>query len=200
MHRMLKTWGEHSTWMDFTPVRERPAHVDVDDLPEHRHRHLPLADAAARHGRRRRPGRRRRGRVRRGRDLHHAEADPGALHPAARRLRHDVPGAGQGPRHRRCPCRRSRRPRLCPSISPPPCRPGSNGQANHGWFFEPTSSDGWDFETAEGKQPPALWSSRSPAPRWCSSKLQRFDRNRGGRTRASVPTGSPAAHLRPERR
>jgi hypothetical protein len=27
---------------------------------------------------------------------------------------------------------------------------------NYGWFFEPTSSDGWDFETAEGKQPPAL--------------------------------------------
>jgi predicted phosphodiesterase len=27
---------------------------------------------------------------------------------------------------------------------------------NWGWFFEPTSSDGWDFETAEGKQPPAL--------------------------------------------
>ncbi len=31
-----------------------------------------------------------------------------------------------------------------------------DGQANYGWFFEPTSSDGWDFETAEGKQPPAL--------------------------------------------
>jgi hypothetical protein len=31
-----------------------------------------------------------------------------------------------------------------------------DGQPNHGWFFEPTSSDGWDFETAEGKQPPAL--------------------------------------------
>ena len=28
--------------------------------------------------------------------------------------------------------------------------------SNYGWFFEPTSSDGWDFETAEGKQPPAL--------------------------------------------
>lgn len=28
--------------------------------------------------------------------------------------------------------------------------------AELGWFFEPTSSDGWDFETAEGKQPPAL--------------------------------------------
>jgi predicted phosphodiesterase len=27
---------------------------------------------------------------------------------------------------------------------------------NWGWFFEPTSSDGWDFQTAEGKQPPAL--------------------------------------------
>ena len=31
-----------------------------------------------------------------------------------------------------------------------------NGQPNWGWFFEPTSSDGWDFQTAEGKQPPAL--------------------------------------------
>ena len=31
-----------------------------------------------------------------------------------------------------------------------------DGQPNWGWFFEPTSSDGWDFETAEGKQPPAL--------------------------------------------
>ncbi|RNC65610.1 MAG: hypothetical protein ED859_17345 [Desulfuromonadales bacterium] len=32
-----------------------------------------------------------------------------------------------------------------------------NGEApNYGWYFEPTSSDGWDFETAEGKQPPAL--------------------------------------------
>ncbi|HBA73221.1 MAG: hypothetical protein A2X82_07450 [Geobacteraceae bacterium GWC2_55_20] len=31
-----------------------------------------------------------------------------------------------------------------------------DGAPNHGWFFEPTSSDGWDFETAEGKQPPAL--------------------------------------------
>lgn len=29
-------------------------------------------------------------------------------------------------------------------------------EANYGWFFEPTSGDGWDFETAEGKQPPAL--------------------------------------------
>jgi hypothetical protein len=31
-----------------------------------------------------------------------------------------------------------------------------NGQTNLGWFFEPTSGDGWDFETAEGFQPPAL--------------------------------------------
>lgn len=31
-----------------------------------------------------------------------------------------------------------------------------NGKTNYGWFFKPTSSDGWDFETAEGKQPPAL--------------------------------------------
>lgn len=31
-----------------------------------------------------------------------------------------------------------------------------NGQTNHGWFFEPTGSDDWDFETAEGKQLPAL--------------------------------------------
>jgi hypothetical protein len=31
-----------------------------------------------------------------------------------------------------------------------------NGNPNYGWFFEPTSSDGWDFQTAEGKQPPAL--------------------------------------------
>ena len=42
-----------------------------------------------------------------------------------------------------------------------------NGQTNYGWFFEPTSSDGWDFETAEGKQPPALCrrGGRRPAGR-----------------------------------
>jgi hypothetical protein len=39
-----------------------------------------------------------------------------------------------------------------------------DGQANHGWFFEPTSSDGWDFETAEGKQPPALCVEVAGAP------------------------------------
>jgi hypothetical protein len=39
-----------------------------------------------------------------------------------------------------------------------------NGQANYGWFFEPTSSDGWDFETAEGKQPPALCIEVAGAP------------------------------------
>ncbi len=39
-----------------------------------------------------------------------------------------------------------------------------DGQANHGWFFEPTSSDGWDFETAEGKQPPALVVEVAGAP------------------------------------
>jgi hypothetical protein len=40
-----------------------------------------------------------------------------------------------------------------------------NGTApNHGWFFEPTSSDGWDFETAEGKQPPALCVEVAGAP------------------------------------
>lgn len=32
----------------------------------------------------------------------------------------------------------------------------NNSHANHGWFFEPTSSDGWDFQTAEGKQP-RIW-------------------------------------------
>jgi hypothetical protein len=39
-----------------------------------------------------------------------------------------------------------------------------DGQANYGWFFEPTSSDGWDFETAEGKQPPALCVTVEGAP------------------------------------
>jgi predicted phosphodiesterase len=39
-----------------------------------------------------------------------------------------------------------------------------NGQRNYGWFFEPTSSDGWDFETAEGKQPPALLVEVDGAP------------------------------------
>jgi hypothetical protein len=39
-----------------------------------------------------------------------------------------------------------------------------NGQANYGWFFEPTSSDGWDFQTAEGKQPPALVVEVAGAP------------------------------------
>jgi hypothetical protein len=39
-----------------------------------------------------------------------------------------------------------------------------DGQANYGWFFEPTSSDGWDFETAEGKQPPALIVEVAGAP------------------------------------
>jgi hypothetical protein len=39
-----------------------------------------------------------------------------------------------------------------------------NGQTNYGWFFEPTSSDGWDFQTGEGKQPPALVVEVSGAP------------------------------------
>jgi hypothetical protein len=40
----------------------------------------------------------------------------------------------------------------------------ANGATNYGWFFEPTASDGWDFETAEGKQPPALVVEVAGAP------------------------------------
>ena len=39
-----------------------------------------------------------------------------------------------------------------------------DGQTNYGWAFEPTGSDGWDFETAEGKQPPALCVTVEGAP------------------------------------
>ena len=98
MHRMLKPWGETSTWNDFTP---QPSGVAAPDLPQHRHGHLPVADARQHHGGRRRRGRRRRGHGGEGRHLHDAEADPHAVHPDAGRLRDHVPGAGQGPRHRR---------------------------------------------------------------------------------------------------
>jgi len=32
----------------------------------------------------------------------------------------------------------------------------ANGQKNHGWALLNNSTDGWDFETGNGFQPPAL--------------------------------------------
>jgi hypothetical protein len=40
----------------------------------------------------------------------------------------------------------------------------ADGQTNYGWFLEPDSTDGWDFETGQGRQTPALVVTVEGAP------------------------------------
>ncbi len=133
MHRMLVPWGEKSTWMDFTPVDP------ITGLPAWGpytyYNTETKTDVTLPH-------------VMVGGGVQADDLEAMALVDARFSCKKPIP---------------------IPFIVQPPVSYGIieadltaavqawvNGQTNHGWFFEPTSGDGWDFETAHGKQPPAL--------------------------------------------
>ena len=134
MHRMLIPWGEHSTWMDFTPVdsvTKQPSWAPHTYYNTELKTDVTLPSVMVGGG---------------------VQAD-------------DVEAMSIVDARFEC-----KKPIPIPFfyVQAPPSygifeadlkaavQAWVNGQQNYGWFFEPTSGDGWDFETAEGKQPPAL--------------------------------------------
>ncbi len=131
MHRMLVTWGEQSTWMDFTPVDSsgQPTIAPYTYYNTELNTNVTLPSVMVGGG---------------------VQAD-------------DVEAMSATDAIFAC-----KKPIQIPFIVPgsvgiisaditAAVQAWANGdQPNYGWFFEPTSGDGWDFETAEGKQPPAL--------------------------------------------
>ncbi|MHB8771546.1 MAG: alkaline phosphatase [Syntrophales bacterium] len=147
MHRMLTPWGEHSTWMDFTPVNAagQPTWEALTyfnyDTGIYTTTVLPSVMVGG------------------GVQADNAEAMaavdatftmpkpipvPFVLQPGGYGTVYKPPAASGHPAEN-----------LTVNLSEA-VQAWVNGQPNYGWFFEPTGSDGWDFETAEGKQPPAL--------------------------------------------
>ncbi|MGD9503462.1 MAG: 5'-nucleotidase C-terminal domain-containing protein [Syntrophobacteraceae bacterium] len=131
MHRMLVPWSEHSTWMDFTPVDAitgLPSYGSFTYYDTEEEQDVTMPSVMVGGG---------------------VQADDAEAMSAVDAV---------------FTCKKP--------IPTPFVVPGStgvmsadittavqawvDGQTNHGWFFEPTSGDGWDFQTAEGKQPPAL--------------------------------------------
>jgi predicted phosphodiesterase len=132
MHRMLVPWSETSTWMDFTPVdgAGAPTWAPYTYYNTELKTDVTLPSVMVGGG---------------------VQAD-------------DTEAMSSNDAVFSC-----KKPIPIPFIIQPPVSYGivecdltaavqawANGQTNYGWFFEPTSGDGWDFETAEGKQPPAL--------------------------------------------
>jgi len=141
MHRMLVPWGEHSTWMDFTPVDPAtglPSWVSLTYFNTELLTDVTLPS------------------VMEGGGVQADNVEAMSMVDARFNMKKPIP--------------------LPFIVQPPPSigifeadltaavQAWVNGQTNYGWFFEPTSGDGWDFETAEGKQPPALVIEVAGAP------------------------------------
>ena len=152
MHRMLMPWGEHLTWMDFTPTPV--TWVDLiylnTDTGIYRYKTLTVMDSGGvQH------------------DDIEAAVEPDFVFTMPKPIPVPFILTAYGTRYQPP----AWDPNTGEAIPKPPAETLStttvnltatvqawvDGTApNWGWFFEPTSSDGWDFETAEGKQPPAL--------------------------------------------
>ena len=147
MHRMLVSWGEQSTWMNFTPVNSagQPSWESITyfntDTGIYANAVLPSVMVG--------------GGVQADDKEAMSAVDatftmpkpvpvPFILEPGGYGAVYKPPAASGNPNEN-----------LTVNLTAA-VQAWVNGQANYGWFFEPTSSDGWDFETAEGKQPPAL--------------------------------------------
>lgn len=155
MHRMLVPWSEHSTWMDFTPVNSagQPSWEAITyfntDTGIYQNITLP--------------------RVMVGGGVQADDREAMSAVDATFTMPKPVPvpfilqPGGYGTVY--TPPAWSGLPAESLTVNlTSAVQAWVNGQANHGWFFEPTSSDGWDFETAEGKQPPALVVEVAGAP------------------------------------
>ena len=141
MHRMLVPWGETSTWMDFTPVDPAtglPTWGPYTYYNTETKTDVTLSNVMV------------------GGGVQADDAEAMALVDAAFTCKKPIPA---------------------PFIVQPPESYGiiaadltaavqawADGQTNYGWFFEPTSGDGWDFQTGQGKQPPALVVEVAGAP------------------------------------
>ena len=156
MHRMLVPWSEHSTWMDFTPkdAGGQPAWESIiylnTDTGIYRWTTLPQVMVG--------------GGVQADNVEARSEVDATFTMPKPIPLPFILEPNGYGTIYKTP----AKDPYTGDPITPAPApesltvdltkavQAWADGQPNHGWFFEPTGSDGWDFETAEGKQPPAL--------------------------------------------
>jgi len=162
MHRMLKPWDEHTTWMDFTPVDSsgQPTWEAITYLNTDTgiYNNITLPQVMVEGG------------VQANGVEAMVEADatftmpkpipvPFILQPGGYGTAYPPTGTKQPATGLPLPPQENLTVDLTKSV-----QAWVNGQANHGWFFEPTSSDGWDFQTAEGKQPPALIVEVAGAP------------------------------------
>ncbi|MHC1743910.1 MAG: 5'-nucleotidase C-terminal domain-containing protein [Syntrophobacteraceae bacterium] len=157
MHRMLKPWGEHSSWMDFTPkdANGQPTWTSMQYLNTDTgiYRYITLPHVMVDGG-----------------------VQPEGIEAAAEAdLIFTMPKPVPVPFILTAYGTTYQAPAWDPATGAVIPKPAletlstttagltatvqawiDGTAANWGWFFEPTSSDGWDFETAEGKQPPAL--------------------------------------------
>jgi 5'-nucleotidase len=148
MHRMLVPWGEHSTWMDFTPVDaatgqptwESITYFNTDNgiygwitLP-----HVMVG-----------------GGVQADDVEAMSEVDATFTMPKPVPVPFILEPGGYGTVYKAKKGSGVPDENLTVDLTKA-VQAWADGQTNYGWFFEPTSSDGWDFQTAEGKQPPAL--------------------------------------------
>lgn len=162
MHRMLKNWGEHTAWMDFTPVNssgqpdwEAITYLNTDTGI---YNLITLPNVMVGGG------------VQANDIEAMAETDatftmpkpiplPFILEPAGYGTAYPPTGTKQPTSGLPLPAQQNLEVDLTKAV-----QAWANGATNYGWFFEPTASDGWDFETAEGKQPPALVVEVAGAP------------------------------------
>jgi hypothetical protein len=153
MHRMLVPWGEHSTWMDFTPTPVTLTNITYLNTDTGIYRWQTLTNVMVGGG-----------------------VQPDDIESVSTPdLTFTMPKPVPLPFILTAYGTNYQAPSWDPYTGDPIPKPAKeilsldtagltatvqawvNGTAtNYGWFFEPTSSDGWDFQTAEGKQPPAL--------------------------------------------
>jgi predicted phosphodiesterase len=163
MHRMLVPWSEHSTWMDFTPVDAggQPSWESISYLNTDTGIYLWTTLPSVMVG----------GGVQANDAEAMAEVDatftmpkpfptPFILQPGGYGTTYQAPGKDP---YTGLPAPKPAPENLTVDLTKA-VQAWANGQLNYGWFFEPTSSDGWDFQTAEGKQPPALVVEVAGAP------------------------------------
>jgi len=146
MHRMLIPWGEYSTWMDFTPTDANgdPSWEDITyfNYDTGKYESVDLHVMVG-------------GGIQADDKEAMAEIDATFTMPKPYPVPFILEPSGYGTTY--IPPEESGEAPLDLTVDlTKSVQAWVDGQANYGWFFEPTSSDGWDFETAEGKQPPAL--------------------------------------------
>jgi predicted phosphodiesterase len=153
IHRMLLPWGEHSTWMDFTPTPVSWTSITYLNTDTGIHRYQTLPSVMVGGGLQA--------------DGIEAAIEADFVFTMPKPIPTPFVLTTYGTKYQP--------PAWDPNTGAPITKPPAETlstttagltttvqgwvdgtAANYGWFFEPTSSDGWDFETAEGKQPPTL--------------------------------------------